>query len=131
VTRQSDPGNDSTDYYDRVMQQKDYTEVYSPALLTADSLVLRMDGEYKLIFFTDYLYITFKKETEDKEYLFFHRESRSPTFQRSYIWLTNLNPIAVDANGSYYPPQEIFSMSYWGWEEKMANMLPLDYEPGQ
>jgi CarboxypepD_reg-like domain len=122
---------DSVDYYERIMQQKEYTEIYSPALLTADSLVVQMDGNYKVIFFTDYLYITFKKETEDKEYLFFHHESRRPTFQRSYIWLTNLNPIAIDANGSYYPPQEIFSMAYWGWEEKMANMLPLDYEPAQ
>ena len=131
VNRPDSLSKDSMDYYDRVMQQKDYTEIYSPALLTADSLVAQIDGNYKVIFFTDYLYITFKKETEDKEYLLFHHERRSPTFQRSYIWLTNLNPIAIDANGSYYPPQEIFSMSYWGWEEKMANMLPLDYEPGQ
>jgi CarboxypepD_reg-like domain len=131
VNRRDSLEKDSVDYYDRVMQQKDYTEIYSPSLLTADSLIVQTDGSNKVIFFTDYLYITFKKEEEDKEYLFFHREGRSSTFQRSYIWLTNLTPIAIDANGSYYPPQEIFSMAYWGWEEKMANILPLDYEPGQ
>lgn len=129
VNRRDSLDKDSIDYYDRIMRQKDYTEIYSPALLTADSLIMQIDGNYKVIFFPDYLYITFKKETEDKEYLYFHGESRSPTFQRSYIWLTNLTPVAIDANGSYYPPQEIFSMAYWGWEEKMANMLPLDYEP--
>jgi hypothetical protein len=122
---------DSIEYYDRVMQQKDYTEIYGKALLSADSLILKIDGNYKLIFFTDFLYVTFKKETEDKEYLLFLFERRSPAFQRSHIWLTNQNPVAVDPNGSYYPPQEIFSMGYWGWEEKMANMLPLDYDPGQ
>jgi len=131
VNRSDSLREDSVDYYDRVMQQKDYTEIYGRELLTADSLVVQTDGNYKVIFFTDYLYVTFKKETEDREYLLFHHERRSPTFQRSYIWLTNLNPIAIDANGSYYPPQEIFSMSYWGWEEKIANMLPLDYQPGQ
>jgi hypothetical protein len=131
VNRRDSLGEDSVDYYDRVMQQKDYIEIYGLELLTADSLVMQRDGNNKVIFFKDYLYVTFKKETEDREYLLFHHERRSPTFQRSYIWLTNLNPIAIDANGSYYPPQEIFSMSYWGWEEKMANLLPLDYEPGQ
>jgi CarboxypepD_reg-like domain len=130
VNRKDSLGADSVDYYDRVMQQKDYIEIYGRDLLTADSLVIQMDGNYKVIFFQDYLYVTFKKETEDNAYLLFQHERRSPTFQRSYIWLTNLTPIAVDANGSYYPPQEIFSMSYWGWEEKIANMLPLDYEPG-
>ena len=37
--------------------------------------------------------------------------------------------IAIDPNGTYMPPQEIFSMSYWGWNEKMSNLLPLDYKP--
>ncbi len=122
---------DSVDYYEKIIRQKDYIEIYDRALLTADSLIVQMEGQYKIIFFTDYLYITYKNETEDREYLSFHNEKRSPTFQRSYIWLTNLNPVAVDANGSVYPPQEIFSMAYWGWDEKMANMLPLDYEPGK
>jgi hypothetical protein len=122
---------DSADYYNKVLRQKDYTEVYGLSLLTADSIIMQTDGDNKVIFFTDYLYITYKKEMEDKQYLVFHHESRNPVFQRSYIWLTNLQPIAIDANGNYYPPQEVFSMAYWGWEEKMANMLPIDYLPGK
>jgi hypothetical protein len=131
VNRSDSLNKDSINYYDSVMQQKDYGEVYGTALLTADSLILQTKGKYKVIFFTDYLYITYKNETEDREYLLFHQESRSPAFQRSYIWLMNQHPIVIDANGSYFPPQEIFSMAYWGWEEKMANMLPLDYQPEQ
>ncbi len=121
---------DSIEYYQRIMRQKDETDVYGKSLLTADSLIAKTEGAIKVIYFTDYLYVTYKKEIEDKAYLAFHRESRSPAFQRSYIWLPGLKAIAIDANGSYYPPQEIFSMAYWGWEEKMANMLPIDYEPG-
>jgi len=131
VNRSDSLDKDSINYYDRVLQQKDYKEIYGTELLTADSVIVKLEGNYKVVFFADYLYITFKKETEDKEYLFYQRERRSPTFQQSYIWLTNLNPVVIDANGSYYPPQEIFSMAYWGWEEKMANMLPLDYQPEQ
>jgi hypothetical protein len=121
---------DSIEYYQRTMRQKDEIEVYGKTLLTADSLVVKTEGGIKVIYFRDYLYITYKKEIEDKAYLAFHLESRSPSFQRSYVWLPGLKAIAIDANGSYYPPQEIFSMAYWGWEEKMANMLPIDYKPG-
>ena len=121
---------DSIEYYQRIMRQKDVTEVYGNSLLAADSLVVNQEGSYKFIFFEDYLYITYKKEQEDKAYLLHHLESRSPAFQRSYIWLPALKTIAIDANGSYYPPQEIFSSAYWGWDEKISNMLPVDYEPG-
>jgi hypothetical protein len=121
---------DSIEYYQRIMRQKDEIDVYGKTLLTADSLVVKAEGRIKVIYFTDYLYVTYKKEIEDKAYLAFHLESRSPTFQRSYIWLPGLKAITIDANGSYYPPQEIFSMAYWGWDEKIANMLPIDYKPG-
>ena len=121
---------DSVKYYERILQQDDYKEIYGRELLKADSLVLETAPNYKSIFFTDYLYITYKKEIEDEEYLLFHREKRSRTFQRSYITLANQNPIVIDVNGNYYPPQEVFSMAYWGWSEKMADFLPIDYKPG-
>lgn len=122
---------DSIDYYQHVLKQKDQIEIYEPALLTADSLVQKDEAGYKTIYFPDYLFITYKKEMEDKAYLEFFHEKRSPVFQQSYIWLINGNAVIIDANGSYYPPQDIFSTAYWGWEEKTANMLPLDYQPGE
>lgn len=120
---------DSSAYYQRVLSQNDNIDTYTRDLLTADSLIVQQEGDLKILFFRDYLYITYKNELEDQEYLLYFREPRKPTFQRSHIWLQNQQPIAVDANGSYFPPQEIFSMSYWGWDEKMANLLPLDYKP--
>jgi hypothetical protein len=120
---------DSLEYYERIMRQKDYIEVYSRELLTTDSLIVRAEGEYKVLFFTDYLYITYKKEIEDKDYLLYYGEHRNPTFQRSYLWLVNLQPVTIDVNGGYYPPQELYSMAYWGWSEKIADLLPQDYTP--
>lgn len=122
---------DSQDYYQQIMRQKDYTEIYGREQLTADSLIVQTEGEYKVLYFTGYLYITYKKETEDRAYLLYHRESRNPTFQRSYLWLVNQAPITIDINGAYYPPQEAFSMAYWGWSEKMSDLLPQDYNPGE
>jgi hypothetical protein len=128
ITRRQFPP-DSATYYERIMRQKDYTEEYGPLLTTADSLIIQKEGEYKYLFFSDYLSITYKKELEDKEYLLFHHENRKPVFQQSCIWLVTGTPIAIGINGMYYPPQEVFSMWYWGWDEKIANLLPTDYEP--
>lgn len=120
---------DSQDYYQRVLNQKDYKEIYGTGTLTADSLLTKTEGSEKLMFFTDYLYVTYKAEPEDKEYITYWSENRSPTFQRSYLMLTGNRAISVDISGSYYPPQELFSMAYWAWSEKNADLLPQDYEP--
>ncbi|RYG50070.1 MAG: carboxypeptidase-like regulatory domain-containing protein, partial [Chitinophagaceae bacterium] len=120
---------DSSAYYERILSQEDNIDTYGRALLNADSLIAEQQGEFKILFFENYLYVTYKRELEDVEYLEYFHERRSPTFQRSHIWLQNLQPIAIDPNGSYFPPQEIFSMSYWGFNEKMSNLLPLDYKP--
>jgi hypothetical protein len=121
---------DSVSYYEKVLRQKDYTEIYDNSILSADSLIVQSEGDYKAIYFKDYLYVTYKKELEDEEYIRFHLENRKPVFQRSYIWLLNNVPVIIDTNGSYYPPLELFSMAYWGWSEKTADLLPSDYQPG-
>ena len=123
------PPGDSTAYYQNIMRQKDYIDKYLPGLMTADSLIVKSEGNYKALYFTDYLFIMYKNEIEDIEYLVFPRPSRKPGFEQSYIWLPNLHPVIIDRNGNYDPPQEVFSMEYWGWIEKIANMLPSDYTP--
>lgn len=123
--------DDSTDYYQRILRQKDYIDTYGKELLTTDSLIIGTEGALKAIYFTDYLFITYKNEFEDITYLQQQGESRRPTFQQSIIWLQNPVAIVVDGNGSYFPPQNVFTMSYWGWSEKMASLLPLDYKPSK
>ncbi|RYY55352.1 MAG: hypothetical protein EOO09_11015 [Chitinophagaceae bacterium] len=121
---------DSSQYYERILREKDNIDTYSHHTLTADSIVIKSEGAYRLVWFSDYLFVTYKKELEDPLYLESFMERRSPTFQQSHIWLTTGDAIVVDGNGSYSPPQEVFSMSYWGWSEKIANLLPIDYQPG-
>jgi len=122
-------GADSSAYYTRILNQDDYTDVYARETLTADSLLYAVHPGFKEIYFPNYLLITYKKETEDPAYLAYHREKRSVTFQRSLVWLINPVTIAIYPDGSYYPPDQIFSSAYWGWSEKMAEMLPLDFRP--
>lgn len=120
---------DSAAYYQSVLSQPDYIDAYGRSLLTADSLIVGQEGAFKALYFPDYIYITYRYELEDPGYLSYHHENRKPFYQRSHIWLQSGNAIGVDENGSYFPPQEVYSMSYWGWGEKTANLLPLDYKP--
>jgi hypothetical protein len=120
---------DSLLYYESIMRQRDVIDIYGKTILTMDSLVARHEDAYKILYFSDYLFVTYKNESEDPEYLLFHRERRSSTFQRSYLTLQNNHEIIIDMNGGYYPPQEIITSAYWGWSEKMADCLPIDYRP--
>jgi hypothetical protein len=49
---------------------------------------------------------------------------------QSQLVLVNGLPIEIEANGSYYNPADLMSMGYWAWSEKIANMLPFDFDVG-
>ncbi len=122
---------DSSAYYQRILQQPDMLDIYGSALLTSDSIIVGQESSYKILWFPDYLYITYKNGLEEKEYLQYYREDRSPTYQRSVIFLVDEQAVSIDAIGNYFPPQNVFTSAWWGFAEKVANMLPLDYEPGE
>lgn len=120
---------DSADYYRRIMQQKDYVENYARELLTADSLIVSSDNQYKGIYFEQFISVTYKGETEELGYLqSIMQANRTPTFQRSLVSLTDPEMITFDKNGSYYDPMNFMTSGYWGWSEKTANLLPTDYK---
>lgn len=122
---------DSMRYYEAVMRQHDNVETYGSGFLTADSLIIESKDDFKAIHFEDNLFITYKKELEESGYLRTQFPERKATFQRSYVTLLGEQIIFIDKSGNYYNPQEFFTSAYWGWSDKMANSLPLDYEPGK
>ncbi|MEJ0105687.1 MAG: carboxypeptidase-like regulatory domain-containing protein [Bacteroidota bacterium] len=99
---------DSIAYYARVMRQEDIFDVYGDSLLTADSVITVDTKGTKYLNFPDYLFVNYK-----------------PFNQQSSVVLAA--PVAIEANGNYYSPQDFFSLGYWSWSEKIANMLPFDY----
>lgn len=121
-------GGDSSAYYQRIMRQPDQLDVYGSSMLTADSIVVATEGRYKGLHFNDYLYITYKGEKEEDAYLRKLMEKRTATFQRSLVTLVNGELITLDKAGSYFNPQNFLTSGYWGWSEKMANLLPIDYD---
>jgi hypothetical protein len=123
-------------YYQQIMRQRDYTDVHYKEVLTADSIIAKVEGEYKQLYFTDYLNVIYRREMEDKEYVnylqgevIFSDQRRKPGYQQSYLLLVNDHPVVIDALGNFYPANELYTISYWAWSDKVGDMLPLDYKP--
>jgi len=119
---------DSLEYFQKVMRQQDYFDTYGNSLLSADSLLTGSKGDNKILQFDDYIYVTYKNETEEAGYLSLQYPPRKAGFQQSYVTLLNDKLITIARNGAYYNPSEFLSAAYWSWSEKMSNALPLDYQ---
>lgn len=122
---------DSVEYYRKILFEKDYFEVYGKELLQADSLIIATEGAYKGMHFEKYIFVTYKNALEEERYISSQLSSGKPGPRRSFVLLLNEKLITIDKNGNYYNPQDFFTSGYWGWSEKMANSLPLDYEPAR
>ena len=120
---------DSADYYERVLGQPDLIDEYGASLLNADSLLAGRDGNYKAIYFPDYLSVVYPRALEEEGYLRNWGEKRRPAARQSMITLLGSAAVWTDINGNYFPARSVFSGGYWGWSEKIANLLPLEYRP--
>ncbi|WP_114789569.1 carboxypeptidase-like regulatory domain-containing protein [Niabella yanshanensis] len=119
--------SDSSEYYQKILSQKDFSYEYG-ATLTVDSFRIVQDGQ-KFIYWPDYLQVVNKHKIEEQGYLDHHMERRSRYPARSLIMLQNEPALLLDANGNWYPAQGLLSEWYWGWGEKVGDLLPLNYRP--
>ena len=103
---------DSIPYYERILGQPDRYEI-AGAAIPADSIVSIDHELQKILFFQGKISVryTYMKD--------------SPPHQ-SMLRLMTPSPIQIEANGNYFPPQELFTFGYWGYSEKLCNLLPLD-----
>lgn len=119
---------DSSEYYQKIMRQPDFFDIFGNDLLTADSIIIKNEDGSRLLFFNNYLHVTYKNEWEEEKYLKFIWENRRPFYQRSSLFLPDGRAVTIEPNGNFYSPQDMYSIGYWAWSEKMADMMPLDYE---
>jgi len=131
TTQTSDVNHpDSLAYYRIVLRQNDFVDEYERHTLTADSLILSNTPPHKTFWFPDYLEVTYKHGLESQAYLDFYRETRNPYYQRSLIFLADKkSAMYFDRRGNYWPVQNIYTSAWWGFMERICNMLPIEYVP--
>lgn len=117
---------DSSDYYEKVMRQEDYTDVIGKTTLTGDSIAYAVNNTTAGLDFKNYLLVIYKKKFAPVEYR--QQFPKNSTAMQSQIVLINERPVEIEANGSYYNPSDLMSLGYWSWSEKIAAMLPFDYK---
>jgi hypothetical protein len=88
--------------------------------LTADDLVTVHPDQTKSLFFTGDLSVAFRT-----------KRKVGSDVRESTIRLLTPVPVQIEVNGYYDPPLEIFMLGYWSLSEKCADLLPLDYWPGE
>ncbi len=130
ATNGSDLFQDSSAYYNNILQQPDEKEIVFPPI-AADSIAYAINKTTAGMDFTDYLRITYTKGIEDNDYLSFFRLDRKPMSPVSVLTLINKKPVEILANGLYYDAMDLLSTGYWSWSEKIATMLPFDYWPAK
>jgi hypothetical protein len=117
---------DSADYYNGILRQEDFIDVIAKNTLPGDSIAYAVDSTTAGMAFTDYLLVLYKNKIPPFEYR--QRFPKTGGAMLSQITLINQRAIEINANGSYYNPEDLLDLGYWSWSEKMATMLPFDYK---
>lgn len=120
---------DSSEYYDRILRQEDFQNVIGKEILPGDSIAYAVNKTTAGMEFENYLLVIYKKKLAPLAYR--QQFPKNSTAMQSQLLLVNGLPIEIEANGSYYNPADLMSMGYWAWSEKIANMLPFDFEAGK
>ncbi len=107
----------------RKARLKKFNDVLVKEDLTTEDFVIRTGSVFKIQFINE-LEVKYIKEKE--EYAFRPGPNRLD-YQASRMILLKKNAI-LDPSGTIIQPLDIFLDGYWGYE-KVADTLPLDYQP--
>ena len=100
-----------------------------------DSLLTVKDEHFKILNFSDALYVIYTKGKEQVEYQNkgysldgVYTDRRLPDGQVSIVNL--FGPVSIDENGFYKPTSDLYFEGYMGWE-KIADLVPYEYNPAE
>lgn len=120
---------DSLSYFRKILGQPDSKfSLYKDTIPTRQLVLTDVAGTKKL-YFRDFLYVVNTLHKEDSRYISYKNEKRVPAPQTSFLRMLDDISIEIEPNGNYFPPLNLFSGDYWGWSNKIADLLPLDYKP--
>ena len=118
------------EYYIKVLQNTNQSEVIMSKKLTGDSIAYAQDSATVVLDFTNKLQVTFSEKKAPLEYV-----RRGLPIQMinlpitSQLRLLSNSGVIVLSNGAYFMGRNLMTAGYWGWSEKIANMLPYEYWP--
>jgi hypothetical protein len=124
----STPRPDSMNYYRMVLNQPESLNILVNTLLPGDSIAYGIDSTTAGLRFPGYLQVVYPSRKTPPEYKPYLPKGVEYTLQTSEIYMRTDEPIAVLANGSYFPPVDLITVGYWGWSEKICTLLPSDYK---
>jgi hypothetical protein len=111
-----------------IMNPSNNFDILINTILPGDSIAYAIDKYTAGLAFSNYLQITYTRRREPlgyKNYIKGHTDSLGVV--ESAVTLADDKEITVFANGSYFNGTDIITMGFWGWWEKLASLLPLDY----
>ncbi|WP_235918591.1 hypothetical protein [Sediminibacterium soli] len=123
---------DTAAYYRQVLQEPDKLNVLIDRVLPGDSIAYAVDSVTAGLYFTEHLQVIYPSKNMPDEFFSKYVVSSHPVLKKpvtSEATIITGQPINVLANGSYYEGTGLIISGYWGWWEKIGNMLPYNYEP--
>lgn len=119
---------DTIKRYEKILNQNDFIDILHPQFLTFNSIAKSIDTDNIAVNFKDYLYITYPKKKAAAEYYAQNFTARRDSCITALVTLNSADSIIVTSSGGFYNPTNLIMSGYWSWSEKIATMLPFDYE---
>lgn len=115
--------NDSLSYFLRMKNKPEIVDSVASEILAAHDFVKNASIAYH-----GKIQVVYEKEKEDWAYVKLQRRTMRIN-QTSLIHFVGKQPLLIYSNGYYENPTDIFLEYYWSWDEKIASLLPMDYQP--
>lgn len=91
------------------------------------NIITGHEADSRALYFTDTLQVVPTKARTPYEYQQYEETNKGTIL--SGISLVQNRPVTLFANGSYFASANLSLSGFWAWWEKIAIMLPYDYEP--
>jgi hypothetical protein len=114
------------DYRDQIANADNYKDVIGTTL-SGDSIARESDGNTAVLDFTNFLLIIYRGRKGSFEF----DQQYNEVDMTSQLILLNRKTVEIEADGSYYDPRNLMILGYWASSEKIANVLPFDYQPSK
>ncbi len=123
VAGRNDSSRDSLRYWSRMNRLPQYVDSIGREHQTNELIITNNSLAY-----TGYLRVVYMHEPEEEAYAFTRLGGGIDNKQTSDIFIQG--PLEIESNG-YYDVSKVLFMGYFGWSQKIAEMLPLGYVPDE